>query len=125
MRRGLEHAHAGQRQAERRLRREPRHREPLGRHGDAVLAAGVAHVARAHARRPRQLPGHLLGGAHALLDAHEGVLALARRPVERDLVDPEVLGRGAQAHGIQSSAATGPNERRCTGEGPSRRSAAR
>ena len=98
VRRGLEHAHAGQRQAERRLRREPRHREPLGRHGDAVLAAGVAHVARAHTRRLRQLPGHLLGGALALLDEHEGVLAFARRRVERDLVDAKVLGRGAQEH---------------------------
>ena len=124
----LEHAQAGQLERERGLGREARHREPLRRHRDAVLAAGVADLGRADAPRARELARHLLRGAQPLLDPHEGVAPLPARRVERDLVDPEVLGLAAQAHHQRepsSTRATGANERRWTGEGPRRRSAAR
>src|SRR5262249_22734018 len=121
--RRLEHAHPGEREAPRRLGREARHREPLRGHGLAVLAAGVADVARRHAGRARELARDVLGRAPGLLDAHEGVLAPARRRVGRELVDGELLGPRADPH--RARVETGAKERRWIGEGPSRRSAAR
>lgn len=88
----LEYAHPREPQREGALGLESGHREPLPRHGHAILAAGVAHVARAHPSQPRQRPRHLLAGDAALLDAQKGVAALARGCVERQLVDFEVLG---------------------------------
>ena len=103
--RRFEHARTPQLERERRLGIELRHREPLARHGVAILAPRIAHVARRHPGGARQLACHLLGGAQALLDPQEGVAAVSGRGVERHLVHHEVLGRGAQ-HGHRLRRAT-------------------
>jgi hypothetical protein len=76
---------------------ELRHREPLTRHRHAVLASGVAHITRPHGCRTCEVARDLLGGAQRLLEVDEGVATLAGRLVEGDLIDPEILGAGADA----------------------------
>src|SRR5262245_37890460 len=99
----LEHPHAGQRERERRLRIESGRGEPLRRHRHAVLAAGVAHVARRHAGGAGEVACHLLRRAQRLLDAQEGVRAAARRRVEGHLVDPELLRPHPDPHQMISA----------------------
>jgi hypothetical protein len=91
---GLEHPHALALQGQGALGIEPRNREPLSRNRDPVLAPGVAHLRRPHPGDARELPAHLLGVAKALLHAEERVPPLAAGPIQGDLVDHEILGRG-------------------------------
>src|SRR5262245_9716924 len=124
MARGFEHTRAGQLQREGDLGIEARHREPLGCHRHAVLAARITHVLRPRPGRAREVARHRLGGSQALLDAHERVSADAHRGVERLLVNAKVLGRGADPdHGNSASWEIRVKLFRCAGHGPSRVSA--
>ena len=124
----LQHAGALEFQPQRALRIEIRYGEPLARDRNAILAAGVADLARRDAGRARKPAHDLLGGALALFDTNQRMAALAARRVGGNLVDLEVLGSGgAPGHAGQSSESwlQGANDRRWSGEGPRRRSASR
>ena len=71
MARRLEHARARELELQRALRIEVGHREPLPRDRNAILAAGVADLARRDAGCARQPARDLLGRALALLDPDE------------------------------------------------------
>jgi len=85
----LEHAHAVHRQLDGARGIEARHADPLAGRRVSVLHAGVAQVALVDVAGARDAPHRLERRQVGLLDPQEGVLALARRQVGRDLLDHE------------------------------------